>query len=120
MVEAWLNRQISQTLYITATSLSELRLGVALLPAGRRKQQMAQALDEAVELLVASRILPFDQRAADVYALLVSRARAAGYTVSVPDGQIAAIAQVHGFTVATRDTGPYIAAGVPVIDPWNE
>ncbi|HTV78934.1 MAG TPA: hypothetical protein VMF03_11790 [Steroidobacteraceae bacterium] len=31
------------------------------------------------------------------------------------DEQIAAIAAVHGFTVATRDTAPFVAAGVPVI-----
>jgi toxin FitB len=32
------------------------------------------------------------------------------------DGQIAAIAAVHGFTVATRDSAPFIAAGVPVVE----
>ena len=35
------------------------------------------------------------------------------------DGQIAAIAAVHGFTMATRDTGPFVAAGVPVVNPWE-
>jgi predicted nucleic acid-binding protein len=37
----------------------------------------------------------------------------------VADGQIAAIAAVHGFAVATRDTAPFLAAGVPVINPWE-
>ena len=40
--------------------------------------------------------------------------------ISVADAQIAAIATVHGFTVATRDTSPFIAAGVRVINPWEE
>jgi predicted nucleic acid-binding protein len=44
----------------------------------------------------------------------------AGHAISVADGQIAAIAATHGFTVATRDTAPFIAVGVPVIDPWAE
>jgi predicted nucleic acid-binding protein len=35
------------------------------------------------------------------------------------DGQIAAIASVHGFTVATRDTAAFVAAGVPVVNPWE-
>ena len=35
------------------------------------------------------------------------------------DGQIAAIAAVHRFTVARRDTAPFEAAGVPVINPWS-
>jgi predicted nucleic acid-binding protein len=36
----------------------------------------------------------------------------------VADGQIAALAAVHGFTVATRDAAPFLAAGVAVINPW--
>jgi toxin FitB len=74
-------------------------------------------LIQLVERLFASRILPFDQPAAVVYARLVGRARAAGRTISVADGQIAAIASVHGFAVATRDTEPFVAVGVPVINP---
>jgi predicted nucleic acid-binding protein len=35
------------------------------------------------------------------------------------DGQIASIASIHGFTVATRDTAPFEAAGLPVINPWQ-
>jgi len=38
----------------------------------------------------------------------------------VADGQITAIAVVHGFIMATRDIVPFVAAGVPVINPWEE
>jgi predicted nucleic acid-binding protein len=54
-----------------------------------------------------------------VYALLVSRAMAKGLAISVADGQIATIPAVYGFTVATRDTAPFLAVGVPVINPWG-
>lgn len=57
--------------------------------------------------------------AAAVYATRVSRARPSGRAVSMGDGQIVAIAAVHGFTVATRDMAPFIAAGVPVMYPWK-
>ncbi len=53
------------------------------------------------------------------YAPLIGRARAAGCLVSVADGQIGAIADAHGFMVATRDTTPFHAIGVPVINPWE-
>jgi hypothetical protein len=52
-------------------------------------------------------------------ALLASRAEAKGYSISVADCQIAAIVAVHGFAVATRDTAPFLAAGVPFINPWE-
>jgi len=39
--------------------------------------------------------------------------------MTIADGRIAAIAAVHGFTVATPGTMPFAAAGVPVIGPWE-
>jgi predicted nucleic acid-binding protein len=118
-VQAWLDEQIAETLYLTSVSLSELLLGVDLLPDGKRKVGLAAALQELLATLFGTRVLPFDQQAATIYATLVSRARAAGRAISMADGQIAAIASVHGFTVATRDTAPFVAAGLPVVNPWE-
>lgn len=118
-VQAWLDRQTAETLYLTATSLSELLVGIGILPDGKRKEGLDAALTELMAQLFGSRILPFDQKAATTYASLVGRARTGGYLISVADAQIAAIASVHGFTVATRDTAPFVAAGVPVINPWK-
>ena len=118
-VRSWLDQQVAETLYLTATSLSELLMGVEILPDGKRKEGLAGVLSELIDRLFESRILPFDQQAARAYAPLVGRARAAGQVMSVADGQIAAIATLHGFTVATRDTARFVAAGVPVINPWD-
>lgn len=119
-VLAWLDRQVADTLYLTATSLAELLVGIQILSDGKRKAGLDAALTELMAGLFGPRILPFDQRAALAYAPLVGRARAAGRAISVADGQIAAIATTHGFTVATRDTAPFLAAGMPVINPWVE
>ncbi len=118
-VVAWLDRQIIDSLYLTTTSLSELLVGVEFLPAGRRKDGLAGALGDIVNRLFGSRILPFDQAAATAYAGLVRRARDGGQTISVGDGQIAAIAMTHGYSVATRDVALFVAAGVKVINPWT-
>lgn len=91
-------------------------LGVEILPAGRRRDELRIGLAELLDTLFENRILPFDAPAAHVFARLVAQARSAGRTMA--DGQIAAIAAVHGFSVATRDRAPFEAAGVPVIDPW--
>jgi len=45
--------------------------------------------------------------------------RAAGQGIGMADGYIAAIARAKGLIVATRDTQPFAAAGVPVINPWE-
>lgn len=118
-VVAWLDQQVAETLYLTATSLAELLVGIEVLPGGKRKEGLDTALAELVSRLFGSRVLPFDQHAAMAYATLVNRARTSGRVISVADGQIAAIAAVHGFTVATRDTEPFVATGVAVINPWE-
>jgi hypothetical protein len=118
-VAAWLDRQAVETLYLTTINLSEMLLGVELLPDGKRKRAMAVAMQELLAGLFGTRFLAFDREAAAVYSLLVARATAKGSAVGVADGQIAAIAAVHGFTVATRDTAPFLAAGVPVVNPWK-
>jgi len=118
-VRAWLDQQSSETLYLTTTSLSELLLGVEILQEGRRKAGLSTALNELIQRLFESRILPFDNEAARSYASLVARARSVGQAVSVADGQIAAIAVASHFTVATRDVGPFATAGLSVINPWE-
>ena len=116
---AWLDRHPVETFYLTSVSLAELLLGIEVLPAGRRKDAMTEAGQVLRKELFGPRILPFDEPAAAVYARLVSRTRAGGYTISVADGQIAAIASAHGFIVATRNRRPFEAAGLEVIDPWQ-
>jgi predicted nucleic acid-binding protein len=119
IVAGWLDAQEPETLYLTATALSEVLIGIALLPAGKRKRGMELDMQSLQMRLFADRFLPFDRDAAIAFALLGSRAAAKGYSISTPECQIAAIAAVHGFAVATRDTAPFLAVGVPVINPWE-
>lgn len=118
-VKHWLDNQPTGTLCLTATTLAELLAGIASMPDGMRKDGLARTLEEFREFVLDRRILPFDDATAHAYAVLVSKARAKGRAIAVADGQIAAIAWVHGFMVATRDTGPFEAAGVAFVNPWN-
>lgn len=77
-------------------------------------------LDRFVESYFDHRVLPFDREGAEAYAGVVQRARANGYRIAIADGQIAAVALVAGFAVATRDTAPFVAAGLKTINPWVE
>ncbi len=115
----WLDAQVFETLYLATVSLAELLYGIAVLPEGRRKVTLGTGLAEQAARLFGDRVLSFDKAAAQTYALVVSRARRAGQAIEVADGQIAAIAMVHGLAIATRDTAPFQAAGLRVIDPWT-
>ncbi len=117
-VRAWLNDQAAETLYLSSVTLAELLFGIGAIPAGKRKDMLAQALDGLMGLF-RDRVLPFDIDAARHYAGLAVTARTGGRGFPTPDGYIAAIAASRGFIVASRDTAPFEAAGVSVINPWE-
>lgn len=118
-VLAWIDAQNVETLYLAAISLAELRYGVAVLPPGKRKDTLHQNLERRVVPLFAGRILPFDEAAADAYATLRAHARTMGRAISTADGYIAATAAARGMTVATRDSSPFEAARLELINPWD-
>jgi toxin FitB len=116
-VLAWLDAQVAPTLFIASVTLAELWFGIGALPSGRRKDALTQTLEGLLPLF-EGRILAFDTEAARQHAQRALRARAAGHGLPISDGYIAATAAAHGFGVATRDTAPFMAAGVAVINPW--
>jgi predicted nucleic acid-binding protein len=79
---------------------------------------LGRALDGLIGLF-KDRVLPFDTDAARHYAELAVTAKVAGRGFPTPDGYIAAIAVSRSFMVASRDTAPYQAANVAIINPWE-
>jgi len=118
VVRDWLNDQAAETLYLSSVTLAELLFGIAALPSGKRKEMLALTL-EGLMGLFKDRVLPFDVEAARHYADLAVVAKVSGRGFPTPDGYIAAIAASRGFIVASRDTAPYEAARVTVINPWQ-
>ena len=114
----WIDAQRLETLFLSAITVAELRAGVALLPAGKRRTGLQQNLETRVLPLFAGRVLPFDLSCTQAYAELMAKARASGLAIAGADGYIAAIAAANGLAVATRDIGPFEAAGLAVINPW--
>lgn len=114
----WIDAQPMETMYLSAITVAELRAGVALLPAGKRRSGLHENLEKRVLPLFAGRVLPFDLACTQAYATLMSKTRSAGLAIATADGYIAAMAAANGFTVATRDTRPFEAARVAVINPW--
>jgi toxin FitB len=119
-VIAWIDAQAVETLYLSAITVAELRFGIAVLPAGKRRDRLRGRLEEEVLPVFAGRVLPFDLNASETFANLMAKARARGKAIGKADGYIAAIAASHGFSVATRDTAPFEAAELRFINPWSE
>lgn len=117
-VVRWLDAQVLETLYITTISLAEVRLGIAALPRGKRQRVLDTRFEDEFLPHFPGRILDFDEPASARYAAIRARARAEGNALGGFDALIAAIADSRGYAVATRDTGPFRAGYVPVIDPF--
>lgn len=117
-VVSWLDDQAVETLYVTTITLAEMRFGIAVLPKGKRRDRLSARFENDVLPAFGDRVLSFDEPASAQYSQLRARARAAGAAVGTTDAYIAAIAAAREFSVATRDTAPFIAAGVRVIDPF--
>jgi toxin FitB len=118
-VIAWIDAQALETLFLSAITVAELRAGIALLPAGKRRTNLQESLETQVLPLFAGRVLPFDLGCTQAYAQLMAKARTAGLAVASVDGYIAAIAAANGLAVATRDTSAFEAAGAAMINPWQ-
>lgn len=118
-VEAWLGAQNGPDVYLSAVSEAELRLGVALLPAGGRRDMLAAAVDAILDEDFRDRILPFDGAATRAYATIVAERRSTGRPITQFDAQIAAIARANGASVATRNVRDFEACGIDLTDPWQ-
>lgn len=114
----WLDAQALETLYLSAMTVAELRAGVALLPAGKRRAALHENLEKNVLPLFLGRVLPFDLACTQAYAELLIKVRRAGSGIETVDACIAAVAVANGLAVATRDTAPFQGAGLSVINPW--
>ena len=115
----WMATRPADSLFTTTITEAELRYGMALLPTGRRREKLTNALASMLDQDFAQRILPFDRSAAKVYADIVSERRRAGRPITQFDAQIAAIARSRNAAVATRNDKDFATCGIDVINPWT-
>ena len=117
-VLTWLNAQETSTLFLTAITLGEIRYGLCAMPRGVRRQQLEEGFERVIVAAFAGRILAFGEHAAVHYGEVMARRKELGRPLSVLDGQIAAIARLHGFAVATRNVRDFLACGIEIVDPF--
>lgn len=117
-VVTWLDRQPAESIWITSITLFEARLGLALLPRGKRRQTLETAFARLLEDDLENRVLDFDAAAAAEAATLAADRQRAGRPVDIRDTQIAGIALARHAVVATRNVRHFSDLKVPVVDPW--
>ena len=116
---AWLARvRAADELFITAITVGEILYGIELLPPGKRRDRLNLDAEGMFTEDYAARILAFDERAARAFAEIAALRRKMGRPITELDAQIAAIASVHGATLATRNTADFEGCGIGLVNPW--
>ncbi len=118
-VAAWIAEQDAEAIYLTAVSEAELLYGVAIMPAGKRRNALEAAMREWLDLGFTRRILSFDSAAARAYAEIASGRRRAGRPMGEADCQIAAISRSRGAVLVTRNVRDFERTEVELVDPWT-
>src|SRR5580700_6087678 len=118
-VEHWFDAQATESVWTTTVTVFEIRFGLALLAAGRRRDRLDRAFLRAINDVLGGRVLSFDRGAAEVAAMLTARQRQIGHTVEIRDVQIAGIAAARRATLATRNTRHFEHLGIALVDPWQ-
>ena len=118
VVVAWLDGLPPESVWTTSITVFEVRLGLELLETGRRRRQLEDAFEKALEEDFESRVLPFDPAAAQAAGRIAAERRRAGRPVEIRDVQIAGIVQLRKATLATHNTRHFEGCGFGLVDPW--
>lgn len=119
-VVAWLDAQPAESIWTTSITVFEIRTGLELLPAGRRRTGLEQAFEQLLGDELDGRVQSFDRAAALVAGTIAAARQRAEQTMEVPDVEIAGIAVARRASLATRNTRHFADLGVHLIDPWAD
>ena len=116
---AWAHRQDDLQVYTTAITRGELQYGLNIMVQGKRRDLLMAGLRHVFAARFVNRVLPFDDAAADAYALILAERRHMGRPSGIADAMIASIARSRGARLATRNVRDFEDCGIALIDPWQ-
>lgn len=117
-VRAFVASQPGDVLFTSDVTFAEVRFGIEQMTDAARRADLVHWLDRTLRPLFDGRVLPVTEDALLRWRLMLEAGRKKGHTFSEPDLLIAALAVLADLIVVSRDTSEFIAAGVPVFDPW--
>lgn len=116
-VIAWLVQHDAELALPTVT-IAEIAFGIARIRPDRRAARLERGLADWRRRF-ADRIFGLTEEAALAYGEIMAAASRKGLGMSAPDGMIAAIAQVNGGRLATRNLTDFRTTGLNLVSPWD-
>ena len=111
--------QPGELLFTTEVTFGEIRYGIEQLENPSRRADIHLWLDRSLRPLFVGRVLAITEEVIVRWKTMVVEGQKRGHTFGQPGLFIAAIAGLEDLVVVTRDTGEFVAAGVPAFDPWS-
>lgn len=119
-VLAWFSEQTANLLHTSAVTQAEILAGISLLPAGKRRDAMANAASEMFEKDFSGRCHDFGKFAVPHGALVRTQRQRLGRPIDTADAQNAAIALANRFALLTRNTKDFEdIEDLKLINPWQ-
>jgi toxin FitB len=117
-VIAWLDRQAGSSIWTTSVSVLEIRFGLEIMPAGKRRDVYARGFEGLLEE-IDHRIAPFDIESAENASTLMASRKMQGRPREDRDTMIAGIVLARHATLATRNVAHFDDLSAPVVNPWT-
>jgi toxin FitB len=118
-VVIWLAEADEDRVFVSVISFAEIRRGIELMVAGRRRERLAQWLAEELPLRFEERILAVDQGVADLWGVAMARSEKKGHAMDSMDAFVAATAEAHDLTLVTRNIKDFEHVEISLMDPWQ-
>ena len=116
----WMADQRDADLHISTFSLAEIRRGILQKPEGRKRRELEAwyAGEQGPKALFGTRVLAFDEAAAEAWARLMAEGHRQGAPRSALDMIIGAIGLANGCVVVT-DNERHFAGVVEIFNPMR-
>lgn len=118
-VIGWLADADEDRVFVSVITLAELRHGIERLAIGRRRKHLSDWIENELLSRFDRRILPIDAATGHAWGRIVARREALGRPIGTMDAFIAATAQVHKLTLATRNQGDFESCVDSIVNPWS-
>ena len=115
-VDAWVQRTDDSDLHISFVTYAELWYGVNLLPAGKRRTEFENWIEDDLYMQFFNRVVGFSLDVARRYGSIMARAKKNGHNPNAMDVLIAATAAANGMAVATLNHKDFEKLGVELVE----
>jgi len=118
-VMQWVAEVDEDRAYLSVITFAELRYGIERMTTGQRRKRLADWLDDELPLRFEGRVIPIDDRVANLCGRMIARSEAAGRRLEAMDALIAATAEFHRLTLITGNTADFEPVLKDIFNPWT-